>query len=148
MIWRAHVSCFILEVVVDSHVSKHQRGQRNHHDQHPHAHDHSRHNLSADPVQVPWKQHGHHPVHAHQRDQEDGGVHVDVAQVEEAFAHEVSKDPRLLGQVDDDEDGEGHQGAVGARQVENQDGGDRAMPDARQDAPDNEEVTGDAQEEN
>lgn len=145
VIWRTHVFGFIVFMVY-SHVSKHQRGQGDHHDQHPHAHDHPPHHLPADPVQFPWKQHGHHPVHAHQRDEKDGGVHVGVAQVEEAFTHEVPKDPRLLGQVDDEEDGESHEGAIGAGQVEDQDGGDRAVPDAGQDAPDDEEVTGDAQE--
>lgn len=148
VIGRAHQSCFILLVFVLPHVSKHQRGDGNHHHQHPHAHDHPPHNLPADQGgHSPRQHHGNHPVHAHQRDQKDGGVHVGVAQVEQAFAHGVTKDPRLLGQVDDEEDGEGHEEAVGTRQVEDEDGGDRASPDARQDAPDDEEVARDAQEE-
>lgn len=86
-------------------------------------------------------------MQAHEHDQEDGGVHVGVAQVEDGLAHEVAVHPRLLGQVDDEEDGEGHEEAVGACQVEDENGGDRTVFDAGQDAPDDEDVAGDAQEE-
>lgn len=86
-------------------------------------------------------------MHAHQCDQEDGGVHVGVAQVEQDFTHDVTKHPCLLGQVDDEEDGEGHEAAVGARQVEDEEAGDRASLDACHDAPDDEEVARDSQEE-
>lgn len=86
-------------------------------------------------------------MHAHQHDEEDGGVHVGVAQVKDGLAHEVAVHPGLLGQVDDEQDAEEHDEAVGAGQVENEDGGDRAALDARQDTPDDEEVAGDAQQE-
>ena len=85
-------------------------------------------------------------MHAHQGDQEDGRVHVGVAQVEQGLAQGVTEDPRLLGQVGDEEDGEDHEEAVGTRQVEDEDGGDWASSDTRQDAPDDEEVARDAQE--
>lgn len=148
VIWRAHQSRFIPLIFVLPHVSKHQRGDGNHHHQHPHAYDHPPHNLPADQRgHSPRQHHGNQPVRAHQCDQKDGGVHVGVAQVEHAFAHGVAKDPRLFGQVDDEEDGEGHEEAVGTRQVEDEDGGDRAPSDACQDAPDDEEVARDAQEE-
>lgn len=148
VIGRTHQSQFIPLISVLSHVSKHQRGDGNDHHQHPHANDHPPHHLPADlGGQSPRQHHDHQPVHAHQRDQEDGGVHVGVAQVEQAFTHGVAEHPRLLGQVDDEEDGEGHEEAVGTRQVEDEEGGDRASFDASQDAPDDEEVAGDAQEE-
>lgn len=85
-------------------------------------------------------------MHAHQHDEKDGGVHVGVTQVEDAFTHDITEHPRLFGQVDNEEDCEGHEEAIGARQVEDEEGGDRAMFDARQDAPDNEEVARDAQQ--
>lgn len=86
-------------------------------------------------------------MQAHEHDQEDGGVHVGVAQVEDGLAHKVAIHPRLFGQIDDEEDGEGHEEAVGARQVEDENGGDRTVFDAGQDAPDDEDVARDAQEE-
>lgn len=145
---RAHQSCFVVLIFVNVHVSKHKRGDRNQQHQHPHAKDHPPHNLLAgQDARLPRKHHGHQPVDAHQRDQEDGGVHVGVAQVEQAFTHGVTKDPRLLGKVDNEEDGERHEEAVGTSQVKDEEGGDRASPDACQDAPDDEEVTRDAQEE-
>lgn len=148
MIGRAHVSCFVVLVVVLPDVAKHQRGDGNDHHQHPRAHDHPPHDLHGDEGGRPPRQHHRHePVHAHQHDQEDGGVHVGVAQVEQAFAHDVAEDPRLLGQVDDEEDGDGHERAVGERQVEDEEGGDRASSGASQDAPDDEDVAGDAHEE-
>lgn len=148
VVGRTHQSFFIPLIFVLSHVSKHKRGDRDHHHHHPHANDDPPHNLPADQGRhFPRKHHGHQPVHAHQCDQEDGGVHVGVAQVEQALTHDVTEDPRLLGQVDDEEDGEGHEEAIGARQVENEEGGDRASSGAGQDAPDDEEVARDAQEE-
>lgn len=143
-----HQSCIIFLIVVLSDVSKHNRGDRNHQHQQPHAYDHLPHDLPADQERhSPGKHQDRHPVHAHQCDQKDGSVHVGVAQVEEAFTHETTKHPCLHGQVDNEEDGEGHEEAVGTRQVEDEQGGDRPSPDACQDAPDDEEVAGDAQEE-
>lgn len=148
VVGRTHQSCVVHGVCVQRHVSKHQRRHRDDHDQQPHACDHPPHHLPAGQgVRSGGQHHGHQPVHAHQRDQEDRGVHVGVAQVEQAFTHDLAEDPRALGQVDDEEDGERHEEAVGARQVEDEDGGDGALPGARQDAPDDEEVAGDAQEE-
>lgn len=148
VIGRTHKSYFIIFIYILSHVSKHSRGDSEHHHQHPHAHDHPLHDLLAKQRRhFPGQHQDHHPVHAHQRDQKDGGVHVGVAQVVDAFAHDVAEHPRLLGQVDDEEDGEGHEEAIGTCQVEDEEGGDRASSDACQDAPDDEEVAGDAQEE-
>lgn len=148
VIGRAHQPRFVPVVFVLSHVSKHERRDGERHDQDPRAHDHPPHDLPADQRRQPPGQHHHcHPVHAHQHDHEDGGVHVGVAQVEQAFAHDVAEDPSLLGQVDDEEDGDGHEEAVGARQVEDEEGGDRTFADACQDAPDDEEVARDAHEE-
>lgn len=148
VIGRTHLPCSVLLIMVLSDVSKHQRGNSDEHHQHPRAPDHPPHHLLAHQGgEAHRHHHGNHPVHAHQRDEEDGGVHVGVAQVEQAFAHGVSKHPRLHGQVDDEEDGEDHEEAVCTRQVEDEEGGDRALFDASQDAPDDEEVSGDAQEE-
>jgi len=148
VIGRAHQSYCAHPVFVLSDVPKHQRGDGDDHHQHPQSHHHPPHNPRGDQGgHLPVEHHGHQPVHAHQRDQKDGGVHVGVAQVEHAFAHGVAEHPRLLGQVDDEEDGERHEAAVGERQVEDEEGGDRAVVGASQDAPDDEEVAGDAQEE-
>lgn len=148
MIGRAHQSCFVSLIRVLPHVSKHNGRDSDQHHHHPHGYDCPLHDLPADPGgHPPGQHHNHHPVHAHQRDQEDGGVHVGVAQVEEAFTHDGAEHPRLLGQVDDEEDGEGHEEAVSTGQVEDEQGGDRTSADARQDAPDDEEVAGDAQNE-
>lgn len=91
--------------------------------------------------------HCHQPVQAHQRDEEDGGVHVRVAQVKHPLAHVGAKVPVPPSQIDDEEDGEAHEGAVGARQVEDEEGGDGASAGAGQDAPDDEEVPWNAEEE-
>lgn len=91
--------------------------------------------------------HGHQPVQAHQHDEHDGGVHVGVAQVEEQLAGLVPEYPVALGQVDDEEDGESHQEAIGECQVEDERGGDGALSGPGQDAPDDEGVAGDANEE-
>lgn len=87
-------------------------------------------------------------MHAHHHDEKDGGVHVGVAQVEDEFTHGVTKYPLLHGQVDDEEDGEGHDEAVRTCQVEDEDGGDGESLGSCQDAPYDEQVAGDAQEEN
>ena len=50
-------------------------------------------------------------------------------------------------QVDDKKDGEQHEAAISAGQVEDDEGGDGALVGARQDAPDDEGVARDAQEE-
>lgn len=131
-----------------SHVSEHSRRYGEHHNHHPHAYNHPGHHLPAEHGRhFPGQHHYHHPVQAHEHDQEDGGIHVGVAQVEDGFAHKVAIHPCLLGQVDDEEDGEGHEEAVGTRQVEDEDGGDRTVFDAGQNAPDDEDVARDAQEE-
>lgn len=91
--------------------------------------------------------HSHKPVEAHQHYQHDGGVHVGVAQVEQQLAHHSAEHPALLGHVDQEKHGEAHDGAVGAGQVQDQQGGDGALPSAGQDAPDDEEVPWDTQEE-
>lgn len=148
VIGRTHESYIVILIRVPSDVSKHDRGDRNHQHQQPHAYDHPPHDLPADQGRhPPGKHQDHHPVHAHQCDQKDGRVHVGVAQVEEAFTHDFAKHPRLCGQVDNEEDGEGHEEAVSARQVEDEQGGDRTSRDACKDAPDDEEVAGDPQEE-
>lgn len=148
VIGRTHQSVVVHFSVVLSHVPKNKRGDSNDHHQHPHAYDHPPHNLPAGhPGHSSWKHQNHQPVHTHQCDEKDGCVHVGVAQVEQAFAHDVAKVPRLPGEVDDEEDGEDHEKAIGKCQVEDEDGGDWASSDACQDAPDNEEVARDAQEE-
>lgn len=131
-----------------THASKHQWRDRNDHHQRPRAYNHSFHNLPADfGGHFPGQHHDHHPVHAHQRDHKDWGVHVGVAQVEQDFTHGFTEDPRLFGQVDDEEDGEGHEEAICTRQVKDEEGGDRALFDACHDAPDDEEVARDAHKE-
>lgn len=86
-------------------------------------------------------------MHAHQHDEKDGGVHVGVTQVKDGLAHKVAVHPGLLGQVDNEQDAEEHDEAVSAGQVEDEEGGDRAPFDAGQDAPDDEEVAGHAEQE-
>lgn len=148
VIGSTHQSFLSPVICVLPHISKHQRGDGNQYHQQPHAHKDPGHDLLGDEGRhPPWKHDSHQPVHAHQGDEEDGGVHVDIAQVEQAFAQGIPEDPGLHGQVDDEEDGEGHEAAVGTGQVEDEERGDRAPPDACQDAPDDEEVAGDAQEE-
>lgn len=153
MLWQAvcgltHQSGFISLIHILVHLSKYQRGDGDEHHQHPHAYYHPDHNLPVDlGGQLPGPHHNHQPVHAHQRDQKDGSVHVGVAQVKQRFTHGVAKDPRLLGEVDNEEDGERHEEAIGTGQVEYEDRGDRASSDACQDAPDDEEVARDTQEE-
>lgn len=147
VIGRTHQPGFPADIVLP-HDAEDGRGDGEHHHQHPHDADHPDHHLPAEARRDAARQHQHHhPVHAHQHDEEDGGVHVGVAQVEDGLAHEVAVEPGLLGQVDDEQDAEGHDEAVGAGQVEDEDGGDRAVLDAGQDAPDDEEVAGDAQQE-
>lgn len=129
-------------------IPKHQWWDSNHHDQHPHSPNNSPHNLPGHQVrEFLWEQHSHHPVDTHQRDQKDGGVHVGVAQVEQAFAHGYTKDPLLLGQVNDEEDGEDHDKPISKCKVEDEEGGNWASFDASQDAPDDEKVAGDTQQE-
>lgn len=148
VIGRTHQPGFPFVSDVLPHVAEHSRGDGEHHHQHPHDHDHPDHHLPAEPGREAAGQHQHrHPVEAHQHDEEDGGIHVGVAQVEDGLAHEVAVHPGLLGQVDDEQDAEAHDEAVRAGQVEDEDGGDRAVLDAVQDAPDDEEVAGDAQQE-
>lgn len=91
--------------------------------------------------------HGHQPVQAHQRDQEDGGVHVGAAEVIQDLAHGLAEDPGALDEVDDEERREQHEHAVCAGQVENKRGGDRGASRSCHDAPDDEEVAGNAEEE-
>lgn len=102
-----HTHQFIIFSI--SYFSKHSRGGGNHHHQHPHAYEGPFHKRPSDDGRYLLGEHqDNHPVHAHQRDQEDGGVHVGVAQVEEDFAHDVAKYPCLLGEVHNEEDGERH----------------------------------------
>lgn len=93
-----HQSYFISFVNILSYFSKHSRGGRNHHHQHPHSYDGPLHKLPGDDGRYFSGQHqDSHPVHTHQCDQEDGGIHVGVAQIEETFAHDIAKYPCLLG---------------------------------------------------
>lgn len=104
-----HQSYFLSLINVLSYFSKHSRGDRNQHHQYPHADDGPLHKRPGNHGSYfSGQYHDNHPVHTHQRDQEDGGIHVGVAQVEDTFAHDVAKHPRLLGEVHNEEDGEGH----------------------------------------
>lgn len=91
--------------------------------------------------------HRNQPMQAHQRDEEDGGVHVSVAQVKQPLAHEVAKVPVLPGQINYEEDGQAYEKAVGTREVEDEEGGNGASAGTGQDAPNDEEVSWDAEEE-
>lgn len=148
VIGRAHQPDIPLVIDVLPNVSEHSRGNGKHHHQYPHDHDHPDHNLPGEPGREAAGQHQHHhPVDAHQHDEKDGGVHVGVAQVKDGLAHKVAVHPGLLGQVDDEQDAKEHDEAVSAGQIEDEDGGDRAAFDAGQDAPHDEQVAGDAEQE-
>lgn len=91
--------------------------------------------------------HGHQPVQAHHRDQKDGGVHVGAAEVIQDLAHGQTEVPAPLDEVDDEKRREHHEHAVCAGQVKDKRAGDRAATHSSHDAPDDEEVTGNAQDE-
>lgn len=91
-------SYFISVISILSYFSKDSGGDRNHCHQHPHAYDGPLHEFTGDNRRYfPGQHQDDHPVHAHQCDQEDGSIHVGVAQIEETFAHDVTKYPCLVG---------------------------------------------------
>lgn len=94
-----------------------------------------------------WPHHGHQPVYAQESDEHDRGIHVSIAQVEEQLAHGAAEHPRLHGQVDDEEYGEAHDNTVGTCQVQDDQRGDRALMGTCQDAPYDEDVSWDSQDE-
>lgn len=118
------------------------------HHQHPDHGQQPHHGFpSADASHPLWPEHRQHPVDAHHHDELDGGVHVEQAQVEEDLAHGLAERPVLGNQVGDEERRESHQGAVGDGQVEDDEGGDGVSLGTGEDAPDDEEVSRETQQE-
>ena len=133
---------------ISTRVSEDNRRNRGDDHQQPHHGKHPQRGPQAgDGADAQRPQDSHQPVEAHQHDDVDGGVHVGQTQVEEDLAHRCLEHPSLHSQVDDEERGEGHQRAVCDGQVEDEQSGDRLLSGASQDAPDDKEVSGEAQEE-
>lgn len=129
------------------HVSEDNCWDRGDHHEHPHHRQHPQYSPPAsDDADAMRPQHCHQPVEAHQHDEVDGGVHVGQAQVEEDLAHHHLKHPLLHDQVDDEERSESHQGAVGKGEVDDEESGDRLLSSTCQDAPDDKDISREAQE--
>lgn len=135
------------DIPLHLHFPEDDRRKRGDHHHHPHHRQHPQYSPPAgDNADTLRPQHCHQPVQAHEHDELDGGVHVDQTQVEEDLAHHIPKHPLLHNQVDDEERGESHQRAVGDGQVEDEEGGDGLLSGTCQDAPDDEEISREAQE--
>lgn len=129
-------------------VSKHQNGHGQSQSQDPDHHKCPDYSLAlAEGGEMLRPHHSHQPVQAHQGDQEDGGVHVGAAEVIQDLAHGYAEDPGPLDEVDDEERREHHEHAICTGQVEDKRGGDRVASRPCNDAPDGEEVAGNADEE-
>lgn len=104
--------------------------------------------MAGDDTYALWPQHCHKSIEAHEHDELDGGIHVGQAQVKEDLTHHIPKHPRLHNQVDDEEWSESHQRAISYSQVEDEEGGDRLLSGVGQDAPDDKDVSREAQKKN
>ncbi len=129
-------------------VPENQNRRRETQSEHPECHQHPREHPAvgqrADTLRPHYR---HQPVETHQHDQKYGSVHVGTAEVEQDFAQHQAENPTALKQINYEERRQQHEEAVGEGEVQDQEGGDGATPCSGQDAPDDEDVPGDADKE-